>query len=72
MSAGGRKKWEAAWHTAMERYQNQKSPLSSGTFETPGSSRPGKHVSQRKSNEQVTAIGLLLLNLPHAFLLLKI
>lgn len=41
MSGAGRKKWEAAWRTAMERYQNQKSPLSASSPETPGSSQPG-------------------------------
>lgn len=56
MSAGGRKKWESAWRSAMEKYQNQKSPPSASISETPDSSRPGKHVSQIKSMEPVIAI----------------
>lgn len=34
--------WEGLWHAAVERYQNQKSPLS--TSETPIGSRQGNKI----------------------------
>ncbi|XP_078155791.1 G2484-1 protein isoform X2 [Carex rostrata] len=50
-SGAGRKKWEAAWRTAMERYQNQKSPLSASSPETPGSSQPVHRSTESASKE---------------------
>ncbi|XP_020094162.1 uncharacterized protein LOC109714130 isoform X2 [Ananas comosus] len=46
-SGGGRTKWEGLWHAAVERYQNQKSPLS--TSETPIGSRQGARIAEQAS-----------------------
>ncbi|KAJ3689873.1 hypothetical protein LUZ61_019037 [Rhynchospora tenuis] len=51
---GGRKKWEAAWRTAMEKYQNQKSPLGASTPETSGSSRPVHRSTESASKESAS------------------
>uniref|UniRef100_A0ACD5TMV2 Uncharacterized protein n=1 Tax=Avena sativa TaxID=4498 RepID=A0ACD5TMV2_AVESA len=44
-SGGGKSAWEAVWRAAVERFQNQKSPLAG--LETPTSSRTGSRVAEK-------------------------
>ncbi|KAM0883130.1 hypothetical protein ACQ4PT_031823 [Festuca glaucescens] len=46
-SGGGKCAWEAVWRAAVERFQNQKSPLAG--LETPTSSHIGNRVAEKAS-----------------------